>query len=222
MPVTTGQAFYQREVMRDTPRAFYPFQDASGNPVDVSGNALDMTTIVGTPDYRQVGPFGDDYSIQLLSAETIARSTQVSVVQNNFTMELWVMITAVNAIDQLVIHNGNVASSGWGIRMNDGNVFLGLAGGVAEQSGKGMSFNAWQHLVVLRDGADSSRWKYYINGLLNLANAGTSNPNVPSGTLLLGSANLAANYAYVAVYETVLSATRIAAHWNAAGIRGTP
>lgn len=217
----TAQAAYCREVMRDTPRAFWPLQDASGNPVDVSGNGLDMTTIAGTPDYRQAGPFGNDYSILTAGGESIARSTQVSTVQNNFTMEMWVIFEIVAANDQLVLHNGSVGANGWGIRMDTGDRFCGLAGGVAEQTVRGIGLFTWTHLVVLRDSSDSSRWKYYQNGVVTLANAGTTNPTAPSGTTQFGHTNLQMRSAYIAIYETALSAARIAAHFNAAGIRGT-
>lgn len=224
MPVTTAQARYQREVMRDTPRAFWPLQDASGNPVDVSGNGLNMTTIVGTPDYRQTGPFGDDYSILTASGESIATSTQVSVVQNDFTMEMWLYIEAVASGDRLVLHNGGAggASSGWGIRMDTGDRFCGLAGGIAEQTVRGIGLFTWTHLVVQRVSTDSNRWKYYQNGNLTLANAGTTNPNAPSGITQFGDTNLQIRSAYIAIYETALSAARILAHYNAAGLRGTP
>jgi len=220
--VTTGQAIYCREVLRDAPRAFYPMQEASGNPADVSGNGLAFTSTSGTPVYHTPGPFGDDYAIQLPGGSSLNRSTQVSVVQNDFTIEMWVRVEIVTSTDQLIIHNGNVAANGWGLRMNDGNVFLGLAGGIAEMTGKGMSTSVWQHLVMLRDSTDSSRWKYYQDGTVTLANAGTSNPGVPSGTLILGATNAQYSFAYVAIYETVLSAARIAAHFAAPGRRGTP
>lgn len=226
MPVTTAQARYQREVMRDTPRAFWPLQDSSGNPVDASGNGLNMTSVTGTPDYRQEGPFGDDFSIFTGNSEAINRSTEVSTVQNNFTMELWLKVTQVNATDQMVMHNGGTTSggtAGWGIRMDTGDRYCGLAGGISELLVRGIGLFTWTHLVVQRDGSDSNRWKYYQNGNLTVGNAGTTNPNVPSGVLILGgSASYAAYYAYVAVYETALSAARILAHFNAAGIRGNP
>lgn len=219
---TTGSAYYCREVMRDTPRAFYPCQDLSGNPVDVSGNGLNMTTIVGTPDYRQVGPLGDDFSILTAGGESVARSSQVSTVQNDFTMEMWLYLEIVGAGDQLVLHNGNVATNGWGIRMDTGDRFTYLAGGVAEGTVRGIGLFTWTHLVVQRVSTDSNRWKYYQNGQATLTNAGTTNPNAPSGTLQFGHSNLQMRVAYIAIYETALSAARILAHFNAAGLRGTP
>lgn len=221
-PVTTARARYEREVLRDTPRAFYPLQDFSGNPVDVSGNGLDFTSTSGSPVYRTVGPFGDDFAIQLPGGSSLNRSTHVSTVTNNFTMELWLRVEIVSSTDQPILHNGNVATNGWGIRMNDGNQYLGLAGGIAELTGKGMSTYVWQHLVMLRDSTDSNRWRYYQNGTVILANAGTSAPGTPSGTLVVGATNAQYSVAYLAIYETALSAARILAHFNAAGLRGTP
>lgn len=215
-------ARYYQEVLRDTPVAFWPMQDTSGNPVDVSGNSRDMTSVTGTPDYQfEAGPFGRDYAIRLVGGEALNRSSVVSTATNDLTMEMWIKFYTFSAADQVVFHNGNAATNGWGIRA-EGNTYKVLVGAIAELTAESASEDIWFHIVANRDSGDSSRWKYYANGAVANSNAGTTAPNTPSGTVLIGAASLQISIAYVAVYDSALSAARIAAHYNAAGIKATP
>lgn len=203
------------EIMADGPRALWGMQDFSGNPRDSSGNGLHMTSISGSADYREEGAI-DDYSIRLIGGETMARSTEASTVTDNFTMILLVDLQALGGSDQLMFHNGNEATNGWGVRVESDGQFRGLAGGVAELALSGAVCLAKGHVlihVIRRAGT----WEYYCDGREQVANAGTTAPNAPSGTVVLGDVSIQTAYGLVAVIESAISAARVKAHYAAMG-----
>lgn len=212
----TPLAAYISEVLTDSPRAFWPLQESSGLPQDISGNGLHMTTSNGGgKTYGVVGPFSGAVGITMPGAQNFQR-THVSTVQNNFTLETWLKYGSHGGDDRL-FYNGTGGSSGWGIdfRASTGKI-RGLYGGVAflSDSVASITGGAWMHIVMVRD---SGTLKYYVNGSVDTANAGTSTPNAPSGVTQIGSdAQVQATWSLVALYETALSAARISAHYEAA------
>lgn len=209
---------YISEVLADSPKAFWEEQDASGNPVDSSGNGLDMTSISGSPSYRKIGPQGNDYGIETAGSQQFSRST-ISTVVNNLTIEMWLYPEIITDIRQGVFLNGNSASNGYGVYVDTSTLkyhvlICGVAFGAASTTP--LVLNVWQHLVVVRR---SGQWEYWRNGVQDATNPGTTAPNTPSGgSTAIGnpfSASMQAAQAYVAFYETALSSTRIAAHYNA-------
>lgn len=149
-------------VLADSPRAFWQLQDASGNPVDSSGNSLDMTSVTGAPNYRQTGPLGD-FAIRLQSTVKLNRTTQVSTVVDNFTMECWVkLVTSTDG--RTLFGNGFSATTGWGIQIDSDSKFrseINDGAGSGVKSVNALSTTAWSHVVVLRR---ATNWEYYFNG----------------------------------------------------------
>jgi len=228
---------YVTEVLSDSPIAFWDFQDASGYPVDSSGNGLDMTTTTGTISYQELGPLGEDYSIRI-AAGRISRAKVTSAV-NDFSMEWWIqlinpsfdggligtattggangwsVITAVTPYVQAVCQGVALMNTSTALLPNPvstGNVLLPMLGVGAGKPTVG----GWTHLVVTRD---SGTWKYYFNGSVETSNAGTTAPTAPGGSAVsfVGDEYLAeARFAYPAIYETALSSTQVSDHYNAA------
>lgn len=215
-PLYTGPNAYIENVMLDTPRAFYKMQDTSGNPVDSSGNSLNLTSVAGTPEYQQTGPMGD-YGIRCVGGETLDRSGHISTVTNNLTMEGWFNVELTTGDDQILFYNGNSGSNGWGIVVDNNGKFQYLCGGVALGTASSAAIEGvgYRHIVVVRD---AGTWKYYVNGVSDTANAGTTAPGTPSGVTKMGGGSVQTVYAYVAVYETALSAATILTHYNASGV----
>lgn len=210
------RSLYLDEVMADAPVALWEMQDDSGNPVDSSGNGYDMTSVTNTPDYAQIGPM-EDRSIRCVGGETILRSSHVSVVQSNFTVELILDLQAVTVNNMTLFHNGNPGSNGWGISVNANGTVKYLCGGVAFGTA---SFQVYEglgrftHLVMKKESGAGGAFSYWKDGVLDRT-VGTTNPNVPNGTVTLGGASIQTAYSYVAVYETALSSARIAEHYAA-------
>lgn len=208
----TPLAAYISEVLSDSPKAFWPMQEASGLPQDFSGNGLHFTTNNGAgKTYGVSGPFSDVVGITMPGGQNFQR-TQVSTVQDNYTMEMWMQYAASGGDDRLYM-NGNGGSSGWGIDFSSGTGKIrGLLGGVTFLSESVAAVvSGWKHIVMVRESGTS---KYYINGNLDTGNAGTNTPNAPSGSTQVGSdTQVQATWALCAIYETALSSTRIAAHY---------
>lgn len=215
MIVDETNSEYEYEVRADSPRALYKMQDASGAPVDMSPNGLNMTTVTGTPDYAQPGPFPGSSSIRLAGGEAVSRSSVVSTVVNDFTIEMLVHVQAIGLNDMILIYNGNSGANGWGITVNVDRRWRFLAGGVAQGSFAANPLpDNFAHLAVVRR---AGTWEYYLQGALDTANAGTNAPGTPSGTTSLGDSAVQEAVAFAAIYETALSPTRILEHAKAFG-----
>lgn len=214
-------AQYIAEVLADTPRAFWKFQDASGSPTDSSGNGLTLSTVTGVPLYQQAGPM-NDFSISCPGGVNFQRATPVSTVQDNFTMETWVFVVTVGAAGRTVMANDSTGSGvGWGIGINTDFTFNYYAGNGIQgaSSTVALSASVWYHLVVLRR---SGTWEYYINGVVDQINAGTTAPGVSDGPSQVGAGNnLSARFAYPTIYESALSVDRIQAHYAATSVTTT-
>lgn len=231
-----GAAAYVAAVLADTPVAFWECQDSSGLPVDSSGNGLNMTASGGTPVYQQQGPFTSDYAIRL--ADAYYTRPAVTTATDNFTMECWVSPLAEGTYGGGLIRNATSGGlDGWVTVTNTGGKFLCVAENVAvlatsanqlvsqqAQSSWSMPLlgvggsgsRAWNYVVTQRS---SGTWVYYFNGAVDTANAGTAGPITPGGSALAGFSDSTftwdARFAYVAIYNTALSGTRVAAHYTA-------
>ena len=197
-------------------------QDASGNPVDSSGNGLDMTSVVGTPTYRAAGPMSD-YALEFDSfTENVQRSSQVSTVTTNFSIEFWWYPIEVGAAGRTIFRNDTGAASGWGVSTESAAATTKFARVVSSTVGPASvntpPLNAWSHIVVLRRevSVGDNHWEYYFNGNIDTDPVADTAPATPAGVVQLNAGNfLRARYAYVAVYEKALSANRISAHYQA-------
>jgi hypothetical protein len=207
-------------VLLDSPLAFWELQDASGNPVDSSGNGLDFTSVLGSPTYEAAGPISD-FAIEFAGGQGTSRAT-ISTVTDNFSIELFIYPVSVTNTSQTIFYNGNGASNGFGLLTNyaaSNFRLVAICGGVGflAQFNTTLSVNTWYHVVVVRE---STVWTYYVNGAVDLANAGTTSPNTPSGgtTKINTDSSVHFSAAYVAYYETPLSAAEVAAHYAASGL----
>lgn len=224
---TSADSDFETDVLADTPKAYWKLQDAIGLPVDSSGNGLDMTTLVGT-DIRPRQPgqlYLADYSYYLGGSSALRRTTQVSTVTDNFTIELAVRLNAVLANDSQLFHNGTVSTNGWGVVIDTNGKFQYLASGVAFGASSSATLTTTSlDFTLIHVVLDAGTWKYYVNGAVDTANAGTSAPIAPSGTAQINHSAatvLGCYYHHVAVFESVLSPTTISDRYalfvNAAG-----
>lgn len=234
-------AYYAKEVLADTPTAFWKYQDAARTlPVDISGNGLDMTTEDKRGHWRAAGPFNystdatrsapadprqpGDWSI----ANAAYRRSIVSAAQNNWTMELWIMTQGVYVDAMNIFGNGDRNTNAGGAN-NGYDLFWSGTGGkfqvgyasvsVNTDSAVSIAANLWYHIVVTRS---AGTLIYYVNGAVDTANAdSTHTPIVPtngaSGGTKVGCQSTTAlqTIAYPAFYTTVLSPTRVTAHFAA-------
>ena len=214
-----GAFLYSQAVLADSPRGFYKMDELSGLPQDSSGNGNHMTDNPGPggqdQTYRLTGPWSGSFGIRQGGGRYFSRNV-ISTQTNNFTLETWFRFEAAGGAD-IVICNGSRTSDGWCIDYDSATGHLRmLYGGVAFQANSAEFADAdeWNHVVMTRDAGTT---KYYWNGALDTANAGTDTPNTPSTRWQIGSdAQLQGTWSNVALYNTALSLARVSAHYDAA------
>lgn len=195
---------YMRYVRSQRPVAYWPMMDASGLPVDVSGNGLDMTAVSGTPTYGNAGPMGEP-CIAYPSGAYHERAV-VSTVTANLSVEMWINRVG-NASSDLVRHGTTSGGLELEYTASSGTLRPNLPGvgtlgtfGTAEAS-------AWCLVVVTRS---ASQWIGYVFGIGSAAQyagaPGSASPGTPVGnTRIVGSGATSTAVAHLAVHERVLT-----------------
>jgi hypothetical protein len=202
---------WEANVRAALPVAFWKMQDGSGNPRDSSNFAVDMTSVVGTPDYVYDEPLDHCHSIRCVGGEKLIRTPHVTAAVNNVSIEALVRVEAVGANSQIIFFNGNSGLNGYGLLVNVDGTFQGLLANVAFLSASTAVLDTNYHYLVLV--RDAGTWKYYLDGSIETANAGTGAPVAPSGTFQVGDGSVQLATAMVAVYGRALGAQEIADRW---------
>lgn len=220
----SGAVDFIAAINADSPKAFYKCQEASGTIVDsVSGGSQSLSNLFGTIAYQQPGPMGD-YSIRFNTTGNAFSNAAASLVTDNFTFGFWGK-TGGGSISnsRRCLMNGNSGNRGWEIEVNlDGTFHYGNnAGASAGASSTGvLSASVFKLIHVVRR---SGTWEYYLNGVLDTSNAGTDTPtaSLTGDSVQLGAAtDLDIYIAHAFIFESALSATRIAAHFAAGSSAG--
>lgn len=201
---------YSNLVLQLAPRAFWKMDDLSGLPQDSSGNGNHMTTMTGT-QYRQPGPYGGMWAI-LFNAGQKAQRANVSTQLNNITWEAWVNVVSISSGGDEIFRN---SGSGWGVLLNTNLKIQAEAPGVgtANQSDTAIVAATWYHLGVVRE---AGTWKYYRNGAIETANAGTLVPVATPNNTAINPGDFTKMYhSMVAVYDSALPESTFLAHYQA-------
>lgn len=209
-----AQAAYNAEVLADTPDLFWKLNDASGNPVDSSGNGRNATSTASVT-YQQPGPFSGSFSVLMPGGGSVKRTPVPTSVTDNFTLECWFKFDLISVDNQIIIYNGGSGTDGYGLLVRSGaSQFLRyLAGGVSlgGNTSDVVTSAAFKHLAIIRRAGD---WEIWVNASLNAG--GITTPGTPVGNFQIASdANLQGYWSNTAVYSTALSGARILAHYNA-------
>lgn len=200
---------YMEQVLADAPVAYWPMQDGSGLPQDVSGNGNHMTAESGSPIYSASGPVGG-LSIEYPSGAFHERAV-VSTLTTNFTVEMWVFRSG-NASGDLYLHGST--SGGFQIEYTStAGAFRPNLPGVGVLGTLGtIQPDVWTHIALQRG---ATQWTGYFNGVLT-TEPGTASPGTPVGNeRVIGAGASAHRYAHVAFYDSLLSGLRIAQHYVA-------
>lgn len=203
------RAAYDALVRRSQPLAYWPFGRSLGKEV-VGGLDFNFTTSRFDPE---------DDSLWSPANNTETRSV-VMTATNNMTVEIWYRPDSLHGGGGGIWGNGNGAANGYTMDIpgttNTGDLrFRGVAQSVAilAVSARSMIYKEWNHIIMLRN---AGTWVYYLNGNLDTANAGASNPGVPTTTTSLkGATSGAAFFRGFAMYTRVLTADEIRDHWLA-------
>lgn len=212
-----AQADLSALILAEGPSAWYKLDDASGNPVDSSGNGAHMDSITGAPSYQQGAPFPGGQSVLIHNADRFTRSTQVTTLTDNVTIELWVNV--VTQVGDAYVYNGNGGGNGYGLMGGSaGTTVRALLGGVnflSDSNGIVPTY-AWSMINLVRR---ATVWEYWINGRKDSSSPGSTSPNLPSGVTFLGPGGGGGSEYYASnlvIYPSAQSGDDILARYNAA------
>ena len=216
----THTAAYRTQVLADEPLAYWRLGESSGtSAADASGNA-NTGTYAGSPALGATGALAGN-SDTAVSFDGV--DDNVSVAHNavlnlngSFSLEFWAKQTAFANTSPGIINKGTSSTAdGYLIWANSSGTLGFKRNNVNAASAAGALTSSYKHFVVTYDGV-TLRW--YVNGALSTSTALSYPSNASSAALTLGLGD-AGQYGKnvlddVAVYQTALSATRIAEHYN--------
>jgi Concanavalin A-like lectin/glucanases superfamily/Fibronectin type III domain len=229
----TAASSYASTVMADEPNAYWRLGETQGTTaVDSTANA-NNGSYKGGVTLNQPGAITGD----LNGAVTFNGSTGFAVIPASaslnltgaLTLEAWVKFASTNGIQAIVNKGDGVSASGSAYELawipGTGLGFQTFIGGTRVDADQNITpaTNQWYDLVGTRTSAGVLA--FYVNGrLVATANDGGAALNNPAVNLGLGAAGNGSGQLpfngtldEVAVYPTALTATQVAAHWQAAG-----
>jgi len=234
---TLGSNCYSSIVLADRPLGFWKLDEAAGISAasDSSGNGYHGTYNAGVT--RGVsGPL-------LLESTTTSAffdgtgtgtvtlpNSLVIPVNSPITVEFWTYVTTADAAGgHSSFTLGNLTSPNFckgHVPWSTGQIYwdYGLNTGVGRIWGSYPSsgLDHWTHVVLVSAGALGSLRSIYLNGVILYAENASGGPAVSLTGGFIGGEPIGGSYAkgkisQFAVYNYVLSATQIAAHYRAAG-----
>lgn len=213
---------YAQTVLADSPVGYWKMDEASGNIADSSGNAQTMT-VSGTPTYRATGPGTGNFGVTFVSAssQVFTRTdagTSVFDTGDTFSLEVWYKRSAVQGVVQTFLCKG---TNTWRFYIGTDNKLnldkTNAAGSLVKSSGAITDTTTWHHCVVTKTGATRAM---YLDGV-DVSAVGVDATMVDgNGDMLIANGAAAGQFldgslSHVAVYNTALSAARVAAHYAA-------
>lgn len=131
---------------------YWPLQDNSGNPLDLSSNSRDATSVSGSPTYGADGPLGLAMTFNG-SSDAIRNTAAALELTGQVCLGAWVKPTALGT--GMVIASRAVFQKGYGLFKTSGDVFqFEIGNGSGSRTATGTTV------------AVSGRW-YYVEGCLD-------------------------------------------------------
>ena len=104
---------------------------------------------------------------------------------DNITMETWINWGGTSGNRQIIAYNGNPASNGYGLILNNSdNIAIQVGGSTFLNSTYTPTIGVWTHIAVTRD---NGTWNLYINGASESLSSNLANPTTPSASFTLGA-----------------------------------
>jgi hypothetical protein len=219
---------YSSEVLADSPIAWYRLGEASGTTMtDSSGNSRSGTYANVT--LAATGLLAGDSDTAASFNGTASKGTVNNAswmdVGTAFTVEAWIS-TSATGFREIAAQYNTSSVRAWEFRIDSTTGalnFIKLAGGTTSSIGSGsIRDGAKHHCVATYDGANI---RLYVDGVLNQTTASTGSISGTLADLHIGVRSIdqwfSGTIDEVALYGTVLSGTRIAAHYTAGIINGT-
>ncbi|WP_456600671.1 PKD domain-containing protein, partial [Blastococcus sp. SYSU DS0616] len=225
-----GTSSYQDLVRADGARSHWRLGEASGSTAADSVGADPMTAGAGVRPGAEAAVAGDTaYSFDGTASATLATGTRTAA-PSAFTQEAWIRTTSPGRVmgfgDARTGSSSTYDRQVWvdeGGRLNFGvNArFLFWYLPVTVTSSEAYDDGQWHHVAAT---LDSQGMALYVDGELVASRSGGLSPQPYSGYLRVGSdramggaSTFTGEIDEVALYQTALSAERVAAHAGAAG-----
>lgn len=210
---------YVDHVLADSPLLYWPLQETSGSAQDATANNRDGTVTSGglwVPTNPQASRGDQAFSLPagLTGATYLSYTgTMDTNAGNGMSVECWLKVDVSNSA-VLMISDAGTNKFAMALSGTTGSVRLGTSGSTGRITvTDGATVGRWCHWVFTQDSAGSSR--AYRNGVLaggpSSQTVGADFPDlkVSNGTV----STVVTTWQHIAVFNTVLSAERIAARW---------
>lgn len=233
-PATT----LSQQVLSDSPFAFWKCTDASTSLADSSGNGFNLTTVTGTPTF-QAGvlieslPTTNFLNLSGFTATAAANGLSLASLFGRtlpfttWSIEFVVTIFSASGTNRFFDWRTS-ASTGVMAIYNTGNILTVFLNNTNTNAATApLPIGTPVHVVVTcSTTSGTSTIKTYFNGILvgsttasaSTASGGTSTAGI--GDYTFGGTTSGITIGYMALYASVLSAARIVAHAQAAGLFG--
>ena len=218
---------YAATVAADTYAGYWPLDERKGTAIDDKASATDLTlaggaalAVAGGLDDARTGIDFDGTS------GTASRSTAVSSLTNNFTIEAWFRADALPSAGTyaLIAYNG-LETGGWGIGIDSNGALVARYGAVQWLvSSATVRTGTYHHAALVRNAGTAV---LYLDGTAFTPSNSTSTPLTPGAGFSIGRGDsLAGRYFAgvvddVAVFGSALTSTRITAHASAGRVTAT-
>lgn len=229
---------YETAVLADSPAAYYRLNESSGSTMsDDSGNSLNGTYAGSGVTYSATGatPTDSDSAVTLNGSGGGASVADASGFDptSALTLEAWIKPTSFSGEPTVVAKtNSSIAQYGMWIYDTGGNpdgismyVDIGGTDHYITVTNTGWKYNVWNQLVGTYDG---SHFRLYVNARMVGQQAQTGSISTLTNSFGIGKEptswgdpSFTGGIDEVAVYDTALSAGRIAAHFQASANAGS-
>ncbi len=210
---------YESEVLADTPHRAYHLEETSGtSAADYSGNAVSGT--YNSVTLNQAAVVGVGIRTVAASSAYLVFGLTMPAGGTNCSIEYWYKWDGTSAA---VIWRDNTTSNGW-LQLfanSDADITTRIQGTDHTTTGAGTTLKdgAWHHVVLTC--ALGGTVVFYIDG--SQVDTWTRVPTATLSSIRFGrngalGAYYNAYYDEIAVYNSVLSSTRVLDHFNAGGI----
>jgi hypothetical protein len=216
----THTAAYRNQVLADEPIAYWRLGESSGtSAADTSGNG-NTGTYGGGPTLGATGALAGDSdtatSFDGVNDNVSVPDSAALDLNGSFSIEFWAKQTSFTNTSPGIVNKGSsTTADGYLISAGNTGILTFKRNNVTVATAAGALTAGYKHFVLTYDGA-TVRW--YVNGVAGTSSALAlpANASTAALTIGLGDAGQYANDAIddVAVYQTALSTTRIAEHYN--------
>jgi hypothetical protein len=209
---------YSALILADSPLRYYRMNEASGGPIDRTGNSAGAVYGGAAVTYSQAGALDDpDTAITTTGVSSlVVPTTGLPTGNTSWTWECWFRISTLPGagVYYTVFAFGNAGggTNNVSIYINQfASVFVELGTTIVQFGFTTISINTWYHVALTWDG---TTMRFYVNG----AQAGTSTPGARN--IVYGNAVFLINYPITtfhflgtidegAIYNTALAADKI-------------